>query len=80
MCPLCLVMTVLKTPPNSRRPQQRLVIPCSLKRRLAAADEDRAALFGETQRVELEVRREKAKKAELQESAQHYRGLLKRVL
>ena len=48
--------------------------------RLAAADEDRAALFGETQRVELEVRREKAKKAELQESAQHYRGLLKRVL
>ena len=52
----------------------------NVERRLAAADEDRAALFGETQRVELEVRREKAKKAELQESAQHYRGLLKRVL
>ena len=48
--------------------------------RRAAAERDRAALFAEAQGVEREVRAEKAKKAEAQQQAGHYRGLLEKVL
>mmetsp|Transcript_3771 Transcript_3771/g.11170 ORF Transcript_3771/g.11170 Transcript_3771/m.11170 type:complete len:563 (+) Transcript_3771:3-1691(+) len=43
---------------------------------LAAAEADRQTLFGEAQGVEAAVRDEKARKAEAQSSASHYRNLL----
>ena len=45
-------------------------------RQLAAAEADRRTLFGEAQGVEAAVRDEKARKAEAQSSASHYRNLL----
>lgn len=45
--------------------------------RITAADEDRKALFGEAQRIEQQLREEKARKAEAQAQAAHYRELLR---
>ena len=45
--------------------------------RLASAEEDRQALFGEAQQVEQQVRGVHARKLEAQASAAHYRELLK---
>ena len=43
---------------------------------LAAAELDRKTLFGEAQNVEAAMREERARKAEAQSSAAHYRNLL----
>ena len=45
--------------------------------RLAAATEDRKALFDEANRIEQDMNREKAAKVASQQAAAHYRNLLK---
>ena len=44
---------------------------------LTSAEEDRRLLFGEAQQVEQRMREEKARKAEAQADASHFRDLLR---
>ena len=45
--------------------------------RISSAEEDRRLLFGEAQQVEQRMREEKARKAEAQADASHFRDLLR---